>query len=113
MLSEGTSTYTPTNCEDGTLELDNDGFLLQNAEWSREKAEELARINNLGPLTEDHWRIIEFVHEYYRVHGRGPPIVTVGRALGLPSKAICTLFPCGMARGAYRLAGLPRPSGCV
>lgn len=100
-------------CEDGDLELDPDGFLLQMETWDRSAAEELARRNDIGPLTEDHWRIIEFVHSYYKQHSQGPAIVRVGRALGLRSQAICELFPCGLARGAYRLAGLPRPSGCV
>ncbi|GAG83928.1 unnamed protein product [marine sediment metagenome] len=112
-MAEPASNTEQRNCEDGTLDLDNDGFLLEMSEWSREKAEELARINNLGPLTEEHWKVIEFVHGYYKKYNQGPPVVRVGKALGLRPKAICELFPCGMARGAYRLAGLPRPSGCL
>ena len=93
--------------------LDNDGFLNEMSTWTREMAHELARRNDLGPLTEDHWRIIEFVRKYYLEHGEGPPIVKIGMATGMPSRKICDLFPCGIARGAYRLAGLPRPSGCL
>jgi sulfur relay (sulfurtransferase) DsrC/TusE family protein len=40
-------------------------------------------------------------------------VVKIGRATGLSARRICALFPCGIARGAYRLAGLPRPSGCL
>ena len=93
--------------------LDNDGFLKQISSWNREKAHELAKRNDLGPLTEDHWKIIDFVRAYYLSHGEGPPIVKIGKALGMTSSEICTLFPCGVARGAYRLAGLPRPNGCL
>jgi len=93
--------------------LDNDGFLNEISNWNREMAHELARRNDLGPLTEDHWRIIDFVRKYYREHGEGPPIVKIGMATGMASRQICDLFPCGVARGAYRLAGLPRPSGCL
>jgi len=93
--------------------LDNDGFLNDLANWSREMAEELAVKNDLGPLTDEHWRIIEFVREYYEEHGEGPAVVKIGRALKLTPTRICTLFPCGIARGAYRLAGLPRPAGCL
>jgi TusE/DsrC/DsvC family sulfur relay protein len=93
--------------------LDNDGFLKQISSWSRDAAHELAERNNLGPLTEDHWKIIDFVRAYYMAHGEGPPIVKIGKAVGMNSSEICTLFPCGVARGAYRLAGLPRPSGCL
>jgi tRNA 2-thiouridine synthesizing protein E len=90
-----------------------DGFLREMSTWTREVAEELAHRNNLGPLIEDHWRIIEYVRDYYIENGVGPPIVKIARATGFDSGYICHLFPCGVARGAYRLAGLPRPFGCT
>lgn len=93
--------------------LDNDGFLKELSSWSRDTAHELAERNALGPLTEEHWRIIDYVRKYYITHGEGPPIVKIGKAIGMNSGQICKLFPCGVARGAYRLAGLPRPSGCL
>jgi len=95
------------------LDLDNDGFLSGDTHWDRDVAWELAWRNDLGPLTEAHWKVIEFVRVYYLKHGHGPPIVKIARATGLSSAEICTLFPCGVARGAYRLAGLPRPFGCI
>ena len=94
-------------------QLDNDGFLTEMSTWSRDMAEELAERNDLGPLTEEHWKIIDFVREYYLENGEGPPVVKIGRVLGMKPSEICTLFPCGAARGAYRLAGLPRPAGCL
>ncbi len=93
--------------------LDNEGFLVEMTQWTREMAVELAKRNDLGPLTEDHWKIIEFVRSYYLKHRTGPPVVKIGKATGLPPMRICELFPCGVARGAYRLAGLPRPIGCL
>ncbi len=92
---------------------DADGFLREMSSWDREIAEELARRNNLGPLSDDHWKIIDFVKDFYQEHGRGPAVVRVAKQTGLSRKTICELFPCGIARGAYRLAGLPRPSGCL
>lgn len=92
---------------------DADGFLKEMSSWSRELAEELARKNNIGPLIEDHWKIIEFVKDFYIEKGRGPSILRIARHTGFSSIYICHLFPCGVARGAYRLAGLPRPSGCL
>lgn len=92
---------------------DNDGFLREMSAWTREMADELAKRNDLGPLTNDHWRVIEYVRDYYVRNGEGPPIVKIGKALGMTSRQICDLFPCGIARGAYRLAGLPRPAGCL
>jgi TusE/DsrC/DsvC family sulfur relay protein len=92
---------------------DPDGFLMNMSSWNRELAEELARKNDIGPLNEDHWKIIEFVKAFYQEFHEGPPIVKISKATGFSSSHICKLFPCGVARGAYRLAGLPRPSGCL
>ena len=90
-----------------------DGFLESKQDWSREVARRLASLNDIGPLMDDHWKIIEYVRDYYLEYGDGPAIVHIARATGFSFKKICTLFPCGVARGAYRLAGLPRPKGCL
>ncbi len=93
--------------------LDGTGFLQDDTGWSRTVAKELAERNDLGPLTDEHWTIIEYVRTYYKEHNEGPAVVKIARATGLSSRHICKLFPCGVAKGAYRLAGLPRPSGCL
>ncbi len=94
------------------LRVGPEGFLNRPETWTREVAIHLAEINQIGPLTDDHFRILEFVRQYYLEHGDGPPVVRISKATGFSSKKICSLFPCGIVRGAYRLAGLPRPSGC-
>ncbi|MHC4661849.1 MAG: TusE/DsrC/DsvC family sulfur relay protein [Planctomycetota bacterium] len=93
--------------------LDNDGFLKEISTWSREMALDLAERNDLAPLTEEHWKIIEYVRDYFLATGQAPPVVKIGKALDMSHTEICDLFPCGVARGAYRLAGLPRPPGCL
>ena len=92
---------------------DADGFLKEMSQWSREIAEDLAERNDLGPLTDDHWTVIEYVQKYFVEYGQGPPIVKIGQKTGFSHSHICDMFPCGVARGAYRLAGLPRPFGCL
>jgi len=93
--------------------LDHDGFLTEMTDWSRELAAKLGERNDIPPLVPDHWKIIEYVRGYYLEYGIGPPIVKIAKSTKLTSERICTLFPCGVARGAYRLAGLPRPTGCL
>jgi tRNA 2-thiouridine synthesizing protein E len=95
--------------------LDCEGFLADRDFGTPEIATILARANEIGELvlTDAHWAIISFVKEYYEEHGVGPPFVKVAKQTGLTMKQICGLFPCGLVKGAYRLAGLPRPPGCV
>jgi tRNA 2-thiouridine synthesizing protein E len=96
-------------------QLDCEGFLSDSAFWSSDVAEELAKKNDIGEfrLTDEHWKVINFVRDYYKKHSTGPAIIRVVKHTGLSSKDICRLFPCGFVKGAYRLAGLPRPPGCI
>ena len=94
-------------------DLGEDGFLSGKSRWSQKVAEELARINKIWPLSVEHWKIIDYVRDYYAKHGEGPLICKISRATGLSGKRVCELFPCGIVKGAYRIAGLPRPSGCL
>jgi len=96
-------------------QLDCEGFLSDSEFWNSNVAETLAKKNNIGEfkLSDEHWKVINFVREYYEKYARGPEIVKVAKFTGLNSKEICTLFPCGFVKGAYRLAGLPRPPGCI
>ena len=93
--------------------LDPDGFLKTLANWNRAEAQKLAIEHEVGPLTDDHWRPPEFVQSYYTTYGTGPSVVKIHETTGLSSRQICDLFPCGTVRGAYRLAGPPRPPGCA
>jgi tRNA 2-thiouridine synthesizing protein E len=93
--------------------LDDDGFLKVMSDWNRSMVKELAEKHDIGPLTDDHWKVIEYVKGYYQTYGTGPPVVKIGKKTGLHHKDICRLFPCGTVKGAYRLAGLPRPPGCA
>ena len=105
MAEVRTSTLEPS--------LDAEGFLKVVAGWDRSMAEQLARDNQIGPLTEEHWKVIEFVRDHYLSKGVGPAVVRIGKVTGLSAADICRLFPCGVVKGAYRLAGLPRPPGCA
>jgi len=97
----------------GESGLDDDGFLKVMTDWNRSMVQELAAKHDIGPLSDDHWKVIEYVKGYYETYGTGPPVVKIGKRTGLHHKEICRLFPCGTVKGAYRLAGLPRPPGCA
>ncbi len=97
------------------VELDNDGFIAREKEWTKDLAEYLARKNLIvdDKLSDEHWKVIDYIRGFYLNCGTGPTVAKVSKATGFSMKKICELFPCGMARGGYRLAGLPRPPGCI
>jgi len=103
---------TTPDLSESSPAVNEDGYLLNPDVWDRDMAEKLARMSDVWPLTEKHWKIIEFLRWYYEQHGQGPVVYKICRATGISVKEICELFPCGMVRGAYRIAGLPWPGGC-
>jgi tRNA 2-thiouridine synthesizing protein E len=96
-------------------QLDCEGFITDMDFWSKDIAENLAKMHEIGEyrLSDDHWKVINFVRDFYNRHGSGPAIVKVVKHTGLSLTDICKLFPCGLVKGAYRLAGLPKPPGCT
>ena len=95
--------------------IDCEGFFTDKDFWSVKAAENLSKAVDIGDtgLTEKHWKVINFVREYHKLNGRGPAMMKVVKGTGLQLSEVCKLFPCGLVKGAYKLAGLPRPPGCV
>lgn len=95
------------------LTVDADGFMTQPDEWTREIAAALADADGIAELSPDHWRVMEFIRDYWSRRGVAPMIRVLCRETGLTLKRIYELFPRGPARGACKYAGLPKPDGCV
>lgn len=93
--------------------LDPDGFLLHPEEWSRRMARALADADGVPELTDEHWKVMEFVRGYWQEHGVAPMVRLLCRETEMSLKRIYELFPQGPAHGACKYAGLPRPDGCV
>ncbi len=64
-------------------------------------------------LTEDHWKVINYIRNYYLEFGIAPMIRKLCKETGFKLNEIYALFPSGPAKGACKLAGLPKPTGCV
>lgn len=99
--------------EGNKLEFDGDGFLTTPAIWNEEVAELIARYDGIEELTDQHWAIINIIRKNYEEKGMAPMIRHICKETGLKLRQIYELFPLGPARGACRVAGLPKPDGCV
>ena len=96
-----------------SIELDEKGYLVQPELWNEKVAKALAVAEGIDELTEAHWRIIDFLREYQEQHGVAPMIRVLCKETGFSLKQIYDLFANGPAKGACRVAGLPRPDSCV
>ena len=104
---------TPSTLTGGTVERDAEGFLLDPQQWTEEMAEEIAAQNGIGELTDRHWIVIRFMRNAYLENGSAPSIRTLGKASGVPIKELYQLFPKGPAKLAAKIAGIPKPRGCI
>lgn len=96
-----------------SLAIDADGNLVNNADWDEEIAKELAKEEGIGELTEKHWKVINFMRKVYSETGDSPSIRKLTKESGVDTKELYSLFPKGPAKKAARIAGLPKPKGCI
>jgi len=95
------------------IEIDEDGFIQEPDKWNKEVAEDLAKAENAYPMGEDHWKLVNYLRDYYLKFEIAPPVRMLTKQTGLDLKRIYELFPGGPAKGACKIAGLPKPTGCV
>ncbi len=95
------------------LEVDEDGFIQDPEHWNDDVALALASTEGINELSEEHWKVMNYLRNYYLEFGVAPMIRKLCKETGFPLKKIYELFPSGPAKGACKLAGLPKPTGCV
>jgi tRNA 2-thiouridine synthesizing protein E len=76
-------------------------------------AVEIARQEGIDELTDRHWLVIDFMRAEYAAKGTGPTVRVLGKSSGVGVKELYQLFPKGPAKLAARIAGIPKPRGCI
>ena len=102
-----------------SLETDEEGYLINLSDWTEETAQFLAQQENVE-LGANHWEVINFLREYYTEFQIAPAVRVLTKAIGKKlgadkgnSQYLYELFPYGPAKQACKIAGLPKPTGCV
>jgi dissimilatory sulfite reductase related protein len=98
---------------DTTVELSDEGFFVNPEQWTESMADELARREGIDELTSAHWTVIRFMRSEYFEKGTGPTVRVLGKSSGASVKELYQLFPKGPAKVAARIAGIPKPRGCI
>jgi TusE/DsrC/DsvC family sulfur relay protein len=102
-----------------TYETDEEGYLINLADWNEDIAKNIAKTENVE-LTPSHWEVVNFLREYYNEFQIAPAVRVLTKAIGKKlgaekgnSQYLYELFPYGPAKQACKIAGLPKPTGCV
>jgi tRNA 2-thiouridine synthesizing protein E len=97
------------------MQLDEEGYLVDPADWNEQVAEALARQENIV-LSEAHWTVIRFMREYYEQRQIAPDARHVMKHLADLKGAgkagrndLFVLFPYGYVKQACKIAGMRRP----
>ncbi|MBL8774310.1 MAG: TusE/DsrC/DsvC family sulfur relay protein [Acidimicrobiales bacterium] len=96
-----------------TVDVNDEGFFTEPEEWTKEMAVELAQEAGIDELTPDHWTVLEFMRSQYFEKGTGPTVRVLGKTSGVSVKELYLLFPKGPAKMAAKIAGIPKPRGCI
>lgn len=113
MSSQAQAQWTVFEWKGITFPVDEDGFIQQPELWNEKIALALASTEGLAALSEAHWKLIHYIRDYYRETNIAPMIRKMCKDNGLTLRQIYDLFPSGPAKGACKVAGLPKPTGCV
>ena len=99
--------------------IDEEGFLLEIADWTEEIALAMAAEDDIE-LSSEHWEVINFLREYFEEYEFAPAVRILTKAIAKKlgndkgnSRYLYSLFPYGPAKQGCRFAGLPKPTGCV
>ncbi len=95
------------------VSVDDEGFFADPEQWREEMAPQIAREAGVGTLTQEHWLVVKFMRHEYAAKGTGPSVRALSKTSGVSIKELYQLFPKGPAKLAAKIAGIPKPRGCI
>ena len=102
-----------------SIEHDEEGYITNLGEWTKELADVISVAESIE-MGEEHWAVVNFLREYYEEYQIAPAVRVLIKAIKKSmgpdvgnNKYMYELFPYGPAKQACKIAGLPKPTGCV
>lgn len=102
-----------------SYEHDEEGYIINIGDWNKDLAEVIAKDEEID-MNDDHWEVVNFLRDYYEEYQIAPAVRVLTKAVKKSmgpekgnSQYLYELFPYGPAKQACKIAGLPKPTGCV
>ena len=106
-------------CNGATIETDESGYLKDSSTWSIDLALLIASKEGID-MQDEHWQIVSFMRDYFAQHQKAPAMRVLTQAIRkklgpekATSKHLYRLFPYGPTTQGSKIAGLPKPVGCI
>lgn len=105
--------------EGKTIEHDEEGYIVDIGNWTEDLAGIIAKEESID-MSSEHWEVVNFLRDYYSEYQIAPAVRVLVKAIGKKlgpdkgnNKYLYELFPYGPAKQACKIAGLPKPTGCI
>ncbi len=100
--------------EEETFELNDNGFLVDINAWNGKFARCMGLLYGIGEFSDDHWKVIKFVQDYYKKNGIAPMVRILTKVTGFKLKHLYELFPAEkLSEAICKIAGLHSSAGCA
>ena len=97
-----------------TVQVNDEGFMLNPAEWDKALAVAIAQEEGVPELTPAHWQVIDFCRSSApKLNGKSPTLRQITTGTNVSTKELFALFPKGPAKKVAKIAGLGKPEGWV
>lgn len=94
------------------VDVNEEGYLTDMTQWSEAMAAAIAAEEGIAELTESHWKVVRYLRDQ-QAAGAALTIRSMGKSGVVTTKELYDLFPGGPLKKASKIAGIPKPVGCI
>ena len=95
-----------------SVDVNEEGYLTDMSQWTPEIATAIATEEGIAPLTDGHLKVIHYLREQ-QAKGAALTIRSMGKSGVVTTKELYDLFPGGPLKKSSKIAGIPKPVGCI
>ena len=95
-----------------TVDVNEEGYLTNMSQWNEAIATAIAAEEGIGTLTAAHLKVIQYLRQQ-QAAGAALTIRSMGKSGVVTTKELYDLFPGGPLKKSSKIAGIPKPVGCI
>ena len=94
------------------VDVNEEGYLTNMSQWNEAIAASIAAEEGIGALTPAHMKVVGYLREQ-QAKGTALTIRSMGKSGVVTTKELYDLFPGGPLKKSSKIAGIPKPVGCI
>jgi len=94
------------------VEVNEEGYLTDMTQWNEAIAATIAVEEGIPTLTDKHKQVLEYLRQQQSA-GVALTIRSMGKSNVVTVKELYDLFPGGPLKKSSKIAGIPKPVGCI